>query len=243
MRPLLLAVLLLATPATAQTPSAPAPVIAKPQWLQRPTGDEVNAVYPGRAALEGIGGRVVLTCEVQTDGALASCSAQDQAPGYDFDKAALKLAAKFRMAPQSQAATVRIPLVFKPLVEAVPLYNQQIRDDQGQLLGIAEWIGKPSGNDVNRFFLVEAMAKNAGGRVVLDCRVRADGYVDRCKVVFENPPGLHFGDAAIKLSASFRPKATPAGERSVVGGTIRIPELHPFGVSLFRAHCCQPEMF
>lgn len=173
--------------------------------------------------MEGIGGRVVLTCEVELDGVLSNCSAQDQAPGYDFDKAALKLAAKFRMAPQTQAGTVRIPLAFKPLVEAVPLYSQQIRDDQGQLLGTAEWIGKPSGNDVNRFFPAEAIAKNAGGRVVLDCRVRRDGYVDRCKVVFENPPGLHFGDAAIKLSASFRLKATPAGERSVIGGVIRIP--------------------
>jgi TonB family protein len=223
MRLLLLALLLLAAPAAAQTPSASPPLIAKPQWLQRPTGDDVNAVYPVQAAVGGIGGQVMLTCQVGLDGGLTACSAEDFAPGYGFDKAALKLASRFRMASRKERGTVTIPLVFKPLVEGVPLYKDEIRDDRGERLGTFEWIGKPTGEDVNRHFPVEAIAKNAYGRVVLDCKVRGDGYVDQCKVVFENPPGLHYGDAALKLSTRFRLKATPSGDRPVVGGTVRVP--------------------
>ena len=217
-----LALLAFAVPAAAQAP-VPAPLIARPQWLERPTGDDVNRVYPVKAANEGIGGRVVLTCQVQPDGALAGCTAEDWTPGHDFDKAALKLAPKFRMGPQAQPASVRIPLVFKPLVEAVPLFNQEIRDQNGQVLGTHEWIRKPTGEDVSRHFPAKALDKGVGGRVVLECKVKADRNVGGCKVVFESPPGFDFGEAAVKLSAGFRLKATPTGARSVVGGVVRIP--------------------
>jgi protein TonB len=93
---------------------------AHPETARRPvfnTGD----YYPQRAADEGIGGRVVLTCTVSADGSLRDCVVDSESPtGHGFGSAALRAAQKLRMrtttvdgAP-TEGATVHIPLTFNP---------------------------------------------------------------------------------------------------------------------------------
>ena len=83
-------------------PSGP-PVIVRPNWISRPTGDQVARVYPPRALEREQGGRAVLQCSVTVSGQVAACQVVGETPaGLGFGAAALKLARYFRMSPQTE---------------------------------------------------------------------------------------------------------------------------------------------
>lgn len=93
--------------------------ITQPPWTKRPTLDQVRRVYPDKAWRKRLSGRVVMSCNVAADGALAGCSiVTESPPGEDFGKAALKLAPLYRMNPKTPdgapvaGAVVRIPVTF-----------------------------------------------------------------------------------------------------------------------------------
>jgi protein TonB len=97
----------------------PPPVIRNPDWLRRPSGDEIARYYPERAARRGIEGRAVLSCTVSAKGALEGCRAKAVTPeGEGFDVAALKMSRHFKMRPMTRdgepvsGATIQIPIRF-----------------------------------------------------------------------------------------------------------------------------------
>ena len=60
-----------AAPPVVATPAPPPPrptVISNPDWLRKPSGDDMADAYPDRAQRMGIGGRVELSCEVTASG-------------------------------------------------------------------------------------------------------------------------------------------------------------------------------
>lgn len=94
-------------------------VITNPNWLSRPTGDELADAYPQRAILAGKSGLVSLACTVLASGALADCSVAEETPaGWGFGKAALGLTKRFRLSPRLEdgspvgGAMIRIPIRF-----------------------------------------------------------------------------------------------------------------------------------
>lgn len=91
----------------------------------------------------------------------------------------------------------------------------------GVLSGMV-WLERPSAQDYSRYYPSRAADREQTGRAVLDCLVDAGGRIS-CTVVSEDPPGWGFGDAAIRISRSFRAAAQTSDGRPTSGGRTRVP--------------------
>jgi len=94
-------------------------LIRNPTWMRKPTGSEMEKIYPRRAMeLEKSGG-ATLMCTVAASGSVGGCSVIDESPkGLGFGDAAVAAAKFFKLSPRTvdgdavEGAKVRIPLVF-----------------------------------------------------------------------------------------------------------------------------------
>ncbi len=122
----------------------------KPDWLEKPTVDDMEWAYPAHAQRKEIDGKAVITCKVGYDGLLRDCRVVSEAPaGEDFGVAALALSQKFRMIPPTGPVetppSVTIPIVFKvPRSETpAPIVSLEISRHQfgrvNQSLGTKSW--------------------------------------------------------------------------------------------------------
>lgn len=94
-------------------------IITNPDWLRRPSREELLSVYPVRAILERVGGRATLSCAVEITTDLADCFITSEGPDfYGFGEAALSLAPFMKMKPRTvdgqpvSGARVTVPIVF-----------------------------------------------------------------------------------------------------------------------------------
>lgn len=103
--------------ATLPGASAPAP---QPQWLSRPSGEDIARLYPPKARERVLSGRVVLACVISASGRLQDCRVVEETPrGYGFGEAALRAAGRYVVradGPGDAAAvvgrTVNLPVAF-----------------------------------------------------------------------------------------------------------------------------------
>ena len=116
---LVLSGLALAAPAAATLPApAPAKSVTQPDWLRRPSADDISRYYPSAAQQRNIGGKVRVQCRLANDGVLGDCVVLSEAPtGYGFGDAGLNVASRFQMRPgtrdgQPIAGQVIIPISF-----------------------------------------------------------------------------------------------------------------------------------
>lgn len=100
-------------------PAAHKAVVTNPDWLRRPSGDDVANDYPKAAARRGLGGRATITCHVLATGDLSHCFVRSEEPeGAGFGAAALKMSRLFKMRPKAidgrpvEGGTVTIPIRF-----------------------------------------------------------------------------------------------------------------------------------
>ncbi|WP_313573880.1 energy transducer TonB [Brevundimonas sp.] len=83
-------------------PPKPVPVITQPDWVRKPTADQLMRAYPSTAEARGIGGVAELSCLVRVDGSLTGCSVTSETPGNQgFGRAAVSLSRYFRLSPRT----------------------------------------------------------------------------------------------------------------------------------------------
>lgn len=103
-------------------------VVTEPDWLEQPTGEDIGRHYPKLASRLNIDGRAIVSCRVDSYGALEACAEESAEPsGLGFGEAAMALTKQFRMTPRTvdgrpvEGASVRIPIRFTmPEVEVSP---------------------------------------------------------------------------------------------------------------------------
>jgi TonB family protein len=94
------------------------PSHVEPDWMIKPTPDEVARVYPAAAVEARISGKVIMACIADVDGFLTECVIEEETPpGYGFGNAALEISAYMRMKPASNfgvpiRAKVNLPVNF-----------------------------------------------------------------------------------------------------------------------------------
>jgi hypothetical protein len=106
---------------TAAHAAAWPPKVVEPDWIQRPSGVEIDRVYPSLGTAFRISGYVMLRCNVTKTGVLEGCIAAEEEPtGLGFGAAALKLQGSFRLTPRYRngvpvdGGAVSIPVRFAP---------------------------------------------------------------------------------------------------------------------------------
>lgn len=185
-----------------------------PDWLQLPSADLLQAVWPKDALAKGQEGQALLNCEVELAGDLKNCTVVSEEPaGAGFGSAALQAASGFTLKPATMdgkpvVSTVRIPLAFK-----VP---------KSSVIVAADWLKQPNVDELQAVWPRAALAKGRGGSAVMECEVEPQGTLERCSIVSEEPAGMGFGAAALLLAPSFAMK--PSTRDGVpIKGRARIP--------------------
>ena len=98
----------------------PRSVITRPDWQEKPSGEDMERFYPERAKTEEGEGRATIVCTVNAGGSLVDCTVVDETPkAYGFGEAALSLSAMFRMKPKTidgvavDGGVITIPIIFR----------------------------------------------------------------------------------------------------------------------------------
>jgi len=83
-------------------------------------------------------------------------------------------------------------------------------------------IVRPTRQEIMNHYPPAALQQQITGRATVECEVIADGLLDHCRTLEEDPSGYGFGDAAIQ--AAFEHHVRPDAEgRIPVGRKVELP--------------------
>jgi len=176
--------------------------IANPDWMRKPTQDEMRQFWPAASGVSS--GKVVVTCVVSSRGLLERCALDNETPtGHGFGSAALAMSSIFVMRPMTVdglpvgGSEVSIPISFEGGAQmASPIGVRSV-------LRAAPWSAVPTTDQVSQAFPKAAIGKVRSAHVVLRCALKADGRLTDCETVSESPEGRGFARAAMSLSKDF----------------------------------------
>ena len=109
------------------------------------------------------------------------------------------------------------PMPPAPLVVSVPA------PPRSQQITQPEWISKPSGADLARYYPQRAQRLGIEGEAVIGCTVDRSGRLAACSVMRRSPARHGFGAAALKMSRAFRMRPMTRDGTPVAGGKVAIP--------------------
>jgi len=85
-----------------------------------------------------------------------------------------------------------------------------------------DWSRRPNPDDLARFYPDRAQRLEKEGRATLVCKVKANGTLEACQVVAEEPADMGFGDATLKASRLFKMKPQTRDGAPVDGASVRV---------------------
>lgn len=189
-----------------------------PIWARAAGFDDVARAYPAEGG--GVEGYAVAHCHVERSGALTGCEVRKAIPeDRGFGKAALSLAARFQVSPDSAATHHPTPLwVDVPIRFPAPGANQD------RTVESPTWVAGFDPEKVLKLFPPEAAAQGVTtGRGVAHCTVAPDGALTECIPGPGDPAGLGFSEAAVKLASGMRMNPWSADGGPVDGAVVNIP--------------------
>jgi TonB family protein len=193
--------------ALAAAPLAPAaPKDASGGWVRWPSEAERAGVRPA-AAKPGVFVRAVARCAVEATGELSGCRVVRETPtASGAGQALLALTPKFRRKPPGK----------NDLKEVNVTGSWYDTDSE------ADWVRRPSAEDLLAVFPSEAFKRGVSGYATIDCVGTTQGALTDCVAIEESPGDMGFGGAAIALTAQFMMK--PARFKGApVQSVIRVP--------------------
>lgn len=213
-----------ATPATIRIPvSFFSPSFVPPDWLAKPTPEDMMIVWPTEALRKRQGGSAVIRCSVGVQGLLLDCKVMEEEPaGAGFGAAAIALTPQFVMRPgrfngKPVVSEVRISMRFPKEFAPEGIMSNKI------VAANRDWLEAPTYFDVAAAYPAKARAKRIAGYANLACSFKADGALRNCDVVSEKPGGYGFGAAARALAKQFRAHPNFADGAPVGGVRVQLP--------------------
>lgn len=181
---------------------------ARDPFAARPSDAEMVKLIPPDVLAAG--GRVVLACKVDAQGAVSPCQVVSESPaGKGVGAAFLSIAPKYRLNPEATAAAAARG--FTVIVE-----NWYRTDKQ------ADWRRRPTAENLVAVWPTKAFEQGLEGQTTLECIVTPQGSLSDCVVMTESPLGAGFGGAALALTPQFT--FWPAQRNGqAVASSIRIP--------------------
>lgn len=190
-------------------------------FRRAPTVEQMLDAYPAKAKAAKVGGTAVIDCRIGPDGGLSKCKTIRELPGsYGFASAAKALAPLFTTpintpdggTAAGSRAHVNVTFAASALETRLPV------------IGKPNWAAVPRINDIAAMLPPAAKAaKVYKARVVMDCRVVAEGAVDGCTIKSQEPAGLGYDQAALSLTKFFRLAVWTDEGLPSVGGKVTIP--------------------
>jgi TonB family protein len=184
----------------------PGSSVTHPDWLRRPTNDELVRYLPAEA--HGAAGKAMIECLVSNRGLLERCKVRMESPiNHGFGASALAMTDLFVMRPMTVdgdpvgGSAVVIPINFESGPSATSATFR--------VMGAAPWAATPSASEMSAAFPRGAVGKVSAAHVVLRCAFGHVGDLRDCETVGEEPPGHGFASAARTLSRDFRVVTDP----------------------------------
>src|SRR5579872_418286 len=193
----------------------PGTIMGNPDWLRKPTNDELIRFYPADA--RGVNGKARIQCIVSTRGLLEKCVLNAESPvGHGFGASALAMSSTFLMRPMTVdglpvgGAQVVIPINF----EGTPGGGMGLLpSDTIRVMRAAPWMSAPTAEALSAAFPKRAVGKVASAHVVLRCGFRDDGGLKDCETVSDTADDRNFVDAAKTLTKDFRAIVDPKKDK------------------------------
>jgi TonB family protein len=203
-----------------------------PNWLRKPTTQELYGVWPLAAKTKGVDGGATISCVVTEQGLLTDCTVVSEHPaGMGFGAAAIALSDRFLMTP---AKVDGKPI---PSRATIPV---NFRDDSGPptartgtrfvtppesilMLTNPVWLSAPSFQQMANAYPSLDPGKAVAGHVVMQCHVAKDGSLHFCDIMSEQPGGRGFGKAARSVAPFFRADLSQAPPGKIDQIRINLP--------------------
>lgn len=199
-----------------------APGDANPDWLRKPNGHDLAAVFPRKALERGVAGSASIDCDVTVEGFLQNCKVRSEDPAeIGFGQAGLQLAPQFRMSPKIRGGKA-VPggQVTIPINWEAP--NPTVSRPGGAVLLDPPWIRAPGQADLATAWPKAAVGL-AFGQAALRCALTETGELRYCDVISETPRDKGFGKAALGLSKLFKVNVAPEDAKKFKSYKVDLP--------------------